>query len=233
MQLTILSLFCATLLNGGVDADVKECQDIKTKFLGCTTKWDTLKRPPHHDAGHMRRSRSRSGWGETVGRILPRGRLATIWRVPYRSFWSSTCQLKHHQACNNVENAIQAISGVSFYEFSVNYQSEIMTRVLQKTSMNWHFQTCGGSLEGKCFTHAEVNSFICFKKKMFEYFCWRTFLSDYEDERFDDGEHTEAGKDLSRYVLRFYWEIGGVIFKLCQTYFLKTFSYLYVCSVEE
>ena len=34
MQLTLLSLFCATLLNGGVDADVKECQDIKSKFLG-------------------------------------------------------------------------------------------------------------------------------------------------------------------------------------------------------
>jgi len=72
MQFTILSLFCATLLNGSrVEADVKECQDIKSKFLDCTTKaHETFK--------------EQIVWGVTVGLILPRGSLVTIWRAPFR-----------------------------------------------------------------------------------------------------------------------------------------------------
>ena len=40
MQLTIVSLYFASILTGGVDADAKECQEIKNNFLDCTTKWD-------------------------------------------------------------------------------------------------------------------------------------------------------------------------------------------------
>ena len=40
MQLTIVSLLCVAILTGGVDADAKECQEIKNNFLDCTTKWD-------------------------------------------------------------------------------------------------------------------------------------------------------------------------------------------------
>jgi len=38
MQILVLSMFSLTLLASGVDADVKKCQDIKNKFLACTTK---------------------------------------------------------------------------------------------------------------------------------------------------------------------------------------------------
>jgi len=88
MQLTILSLFCATLLNGGsVEADVKECQDIKSKFLDCTTK--------AHETFKEQISLGSDGRPDFAAR----------------------------KSCNYMESAIQ---------------------------------TCGGSLEGECFTHAEI-----------------------------------------------------------------------------
>jgi len=87
MRLTIVSLFCAAILIGGVDADTKECQEIKNKFLDCTTKaHETFK--------------------EQIG-IGEDGRPDFAAR----------------KACNYMESAIQ---------------------------------TCGSSLEGKCFTHAEI-----------------------------------------------------------------------------
>jgi len=88
MQFTLLSLFCATLLNGGrVEADVKECQDIKTKFLECTTK--------AHETFKEQISLGSDGRPDFAAR----------------------------KSCNYMESAIQ---------------------------------TCGGSLEGECFTHAEI-----------------------------------------------------------------------------
>jgi len=87
MRLTIVSLFCAAILIGGVDADTKECQEIKNKFLDCTTKaHETFK--------------------EQIG-IGEDGRPDFAAR----------------KACNYMESAIQ---------------------------------TCGSSLEGECFTHAEI-----------------------------------------------------------------------------
>jgi len=88
MQFTILSVFFATLLNvGSVQADVKECQDIKSKFLECTTK--------AHETFKEQISIGSDGRPDFAAR----------------------------KACNYMESAIQ---------------------------------TCGGSLEGECFTHAEI-----------------------------------------------------------------------------
>ena len=46
MQILVLSMLCLTLLTNGVDADVKKCQDIKNKFLACTTKWVLFRYKP-------------------------------------------------------------------------------------------------------------------------------------------------------------------------------------------
>merc|ERR1712037_462303 len=87
MRLTIFSLFSATLLIGVADADLKECEDLRKKFLDCTTKaHETFK--------------------EQIG-------LGGDGRPDFAA----------RKACNYLESAIQ---------------------------------TCGGSLEGKCFTHAEI-----------------------------------------------------------------------------
>lgn len=119
MQFTILSLFCATLLNGGsVEADVKECQDIKSKFLDCTTK--------AHETFKEQISLGSDGRPDFAAR----------------------------KSCNYMESAIQVI--IIIYFSVETFNSILHMRQKSKTPMIGHFQTCGGSLEGECFTHAEI-----------------------------------------------------------------------------
>merc|ERR550517_1371164 len=87
MRLTIFSLFSATLLIGGADADLKECEDLRKKFLDCTTK--------AHETFKEQIGTGGDGRPDFAAR----------------------------KACNYMESAIQ---------------------------------TCGSSLEGECFTHAEI-----------------------------------------------------------------------------
>merc|ERR1712037_353820 len=87
MRLTIFSLFSATLLIGVADADLKECEDLRKKFLDCTTK--------AHETFKEQIGTGGDGRPDFAAR----------------------------KACNYMESAIQ---------------------------------TCGGSLEGECFTHAEI-----------------------------------------------------------------------------
>ena len=112
MQFTILSVFFATLLNvGSVEADVKECQDIKSKFLECTTKWDIAKSSQaHHNAGPIIVTTTNGKLPIKKWLIKKRCRAHETFKEQISIGSDGRPDFAARKACNYMESAIQVLS---------------------------------------------------------------------------------------------------------------------------
>ena len=166
MQFLVLLVYSVSLLASGVDADLKKCQDIKNKFLTCTTKWVLSNTKQSTSLSRNMKNYSIHNQCNFEALTL-HDRAHDTFKEQIAIGKDGRPDFAARKACNYMETAIQVYltlraslsittDGCSLsdsrYELWKIFRCSLL--ISEKS-----FQTCGDSLEGECFTHKEVDLF--------------------------------------------------------------------------